>query len=238
MRRGKRPLGGIIDFHVNRNVTLPVREENINSRAMAITRKKEWFLTLTKFQAQCRGFVIRRGLSLVRDHFEKVVFEIDGGLDHLLWRGNIIPQPHFTDTESLLLRHEHSRFQIQGCLDHSERREDVENKESVNSLHQSEVLVPERDKAPDASSRNSCASVNVAENKQEDSVVLQNLPDDDSSENTQPCRFQTVLKDSANTHESLKQQRSTLAMELLWIQQAISSRKKYLALKQRMDVSQ
>lgn len=36
----------------------------------------------------------------------------------------------------------------------------------------------------------------------------------------------SVFKDTAHTPDSLKQQRSTLAMELLWIQQAISSRKK------------
>lgn len=51
-------------------------------------------------QAQCRGYVMRQGLSLVQTQFEDVVREIDGGLDHLQWRGNIIPKPHFTDTVS------------------------------------------------------------------------------------------------------------------------------------------
>ncbi len=40
----------------------------------------------------------------------------------------------------------------------------------------------------------------------------------------------SVFKDTAHTPDSLKQQRSTLAMELLWIQQAISSRKKVRSL--------
>lgn len=36
----------------------------------------------------------------------------------------------------------------------------------------------------------------------------------------------TLLKGVAHTPEALKQHRNTLAMELLWIQQAIASRKK------------
>lgn len=43
---------------------------------------------------------MRQGLSLVQTQFEDIVREIDGGLDHLQWRGNIIPKPHFTDTVS------------------------------------------------------------------------------------------------------------------------------------------
>ncbi|XP_016325406.1 IQ domain-containing protein C-like [Sinocyclocheilus anshuiensis] len=88
--------------------------------------EQKWIQTLTRFQAQCRGYTMRKGLSLVRTQFEETVREIDGGLDHLQWRGNIIPKPHFTDTESLLLQYECSRFQSHDRLDDSEGTENRE----------------------------------------------------------------------------------------------------------------
>ncbi|XP_056108955.1 IQ domain-containing protein C [Rhinichthys klamathensis goyatoka] len=209
--------------------------------------EQTWIQILTQFQAQCRGYVMRQGLSLVQTQFEDIVREIDGGLDHLQWRGNIIPKPHFTDTKSLLLQYERSRFQCHDDhQDDSEREQKIENENSEKTLPQSEIQVPERDEAPETASRDTSTPVD----ERGENVVGQNLADYSTTVcnavNSDVCHsslFQTgpslhsVLKDTAHTPESLKQQRSTLAMELLWIQQAISSRKKYLTLKQRMDVS-
>uniref|UniRef100_A0A9J8CY28 IQ motif containing C n=2 Tax=Cyprinus carpio TaxID=7962 RepID=A0A9J8CY28_CYPCA len=188
--------------------------------------------------AQCRGYVTRKGLSLVQTQFEEMVQEIDGGLDHLQWRGNIIPRPHFTDTvsfsviESLLLQYERSRFQSHYLLEDSGREQ--------KSLPQSEIQVPEKDEATETASRDTSTSVDGIVDKRGENVVTQNLMDDSTalcslvnSDVSLSSLFQT---ETAHTPDSLKQQRSTLAMELLWIQQAISSRKKYLTLKQRMDV--
>ncbi|KAK7140421.1 hypothetical protein R3I94_012893 [Phoxinus phoxinus] len=195
---------------------------------------------LTQFQAQCRGYVMRQGLSLVQTQFEDIVREIDGGLDHLQWRGNIIPKPHFTDTKSLLLQYERSRFQCHDRQDDSKREQKIEN-DCEKTLPQSEIQVPERDEAPETASRDTSTPVDeVGQNLADYSTTLC------SAVNSDVCHsslFQTgpslhsVWKDTAHTPNSLKQQRSTLAMELLWIQQAINSRKKYLSLKQRMDAS-
>ncbi|KTF75718.1 hypothetical protein cypCar_00021334 [Cyprinus carpio] len=203
--------------------------------------EQKWIQTLTRFQAQCRGYVTRKGLSLVQTQFEEMVQEIDGGLDHLQWRGNIIPRPHFTDTESLLLQYERSRFQSHYLLEDSGREQ--------KSLPQSEIQVPEKDEATETASRDTSTSVDGIVDKRGENVVTQNLMDDSTalcslvnSDVSLSSLFQTgpnlhsVFKETAHTPDSLKQQRSTLAMELLWIQQAISSRKKYLTLKQRMDV--
>ncbi|XP_016364112.1 IQ domain-containing protein C-like [Sinocyclocheilus rhinocerous] len=211
--------------------------------------EQKWIQTLTRFQAQCRGYAMRKGLSLVRTQFEETVREIDGGLDHLQWRGNIIPRPHFTDTESLLLQYERSRFQSHDLLDDSERKRKTENEGSEKSLPQSEIQVPEKDEATETASRDTSTSVDGIVDKRGENVVIQNLMDDSTalcsivnSDVSLRSLFQTgpnlhsVFKETAHTPDSLKQQRSTLAMELLWIQQAISSRKKYLTLKQRMDV--
>ncbi|XP_051773507.1 IQ domain-containing protein C isoform X2 [Ctenopharyngodon idella] len=212
--------------------------------------EQKLILILTQFQAQCRGYVMRQGLSLVQTQFEDVVREIDGGLDHLQWRGNIIPKPHFTDTESLLLQYERSRFQCHDCQVDSEREQKIEDEDSEKSLPQSEIHIPERDEAPETASRDTSTPVDGIVEKTGENVVERNLTDDPitfcsavNSDVSHSSLFQTgpglhsVLKDTAHTPDSLKQQRSTLAMELLWIQQAISSRKKYLTLKQRMNVS-
>ncbi|XP_016389052.1 IQ domain-containing protein C [Sinocyclocheilus rhinocerous] len=211
--------------------------------------EQEWIQAITRLQAQCRGYVMRKGLSLVRTQFEEIVREIDGGLDHLQWRGNIIPKPHFTDTESLLLQYERSRFQSHDRLDDSEREQKTENQGSEKSLPQSEIQVPERDEAAETASRDTSTPVDGIVDKRGENVVIQNLMDDSTtlcstvnSDVSHSSLFQTgpnlhsVFKDTEHTLDSLKQQRSTLAMELLWIQQAISSRKKYFTLKQRMDV--
>ncbi|KAG1950306.1 IQ domain-containing protein C-like [Pimephales promelas] len=208
--------------------------------------EQTWIQILTQFQARCRGYVMRQGLLLVQAQFEDIVREIDGGLDHLQWRGNIIPKPHFTDTKSLLLQYERSRFQCHDHQDDSEGEQKIENEDSEKTLPQSDIQVPERDEAPETSSRDTSTPVEeIGEN-----VVGQNLAEYSSTVcnavNSDVCHssllqtgtsLHSVLKDTAHTPDSLKQQRSTLAMELLWIQQAISSRKKYLTLKQRMDVS-
>ncbi|XP_059373263.1 IQ domain-containing protein C-like [Carassius carassius] len=211
-------------------------------------KEQKWIQALTRLQAQCRGYVMRKGLSLIRTQFEEIVREIDGGLDHLQWTGNIIPKPHFTDTENQLLQYDCSRFQSHDRLDNSEREQKTVNEGSEKSLPQSEIQVPERDEAAATASRDSVTTVDGIVDKRRENVVIQNLMDDFTtrystvnSDVNHSSLFQTgtnwhsVFKDTAHTLDSLKQ-RSTLAMELLWIQQAISSRKKYLTLKQRMDV--
>ncbi|XP_067277268.1 IQ domain-containing protein C isoform X2 [Pseudorasbora parva] len=188
---------------------------------------------------------MRQGLSLVQTQFEDIVREIDGGLDHLQWRGHIIPKPHFTDTESLLLQYERTRFQCHGFQDDAESERKIENEDSEKYLPQSEIPVPERDEAPEMASRDSSTPMEGivdkrGENLTDDSTTLCSAVNSDVSHSilfqTGPT-MRSVLKDTGLTPDSLKQQRSTLAMELLWIQQAISSRKKYLTLKQKMNVS-
>ncbi|XP_057197957.1 IQ domain-containing protein C isoform X2 [Triplophysa rosa] len=207
----------------------------------------EWSLKLAQFQAFCRGYLKRRDLDSVRTQFEDIVREIDGGLDHLHWKGKIISKPHFTDTvsfhESLLLQYGRSKNQSHDRVDNSTTEQNIDNMDSEIPAPTPDVLVPEKDEAPETSDRDSCTPLDA------ESVVMPNLAEDSttlwssmnrnvsSSFLLKEQHLHFALKDTEHTSESLKQQRSTLAMELLWIQQAISSRKKYLTLRQRMDVS-
>ncbi|XP_052006968.1 IQ domain-containing protein C [Xyrauchen texanus] len=206
--------------------------------------EQEWIQKLTHFQAYCRGNLMRKDLSSVRTQFEDIVREIDGNLDHLHWRGNIIPKPHFTDTKSLLRNYGCSRIQCNDHLDDSANELKVDYEASDKSVLRSEVLVPERDEAPKTASAEASTildgDVEQSENLTDDSTTLCSAVNPDVSHSSllqKGARVHSVFKDGAHTSDSLRQQRSALAMELLWIQQAISSRKKYLTLKQRMDVS-
>lgn len=204
-------------------------------------KELEWSLKLTQFQAFCRGYQMRKYLSSVRTQFEDIVREIDGGLDHLHWKGNIIPKPHFADTESLLLQYGCSKNRSHLHVDDSTTEQNIEIMDSETPAPTSEVLVPEKDEAPETSDRVSCTPLDtesvVIPNLTNDSALWSAMNPDGSSFLQQGPHMHFALKDTEHTSESLKQQRSTLAMELLWIQQAISSRKKYLTLRQRMDVS-
>lgn len=40
---------------------------------------------------------MRRELKHVQAEYEDIVKELEGVVEHLSWRGQILPQPHFTD---------------------------------------------------------------------------------------------------------------------------------------------
>ncbi|XP_065152531.1 IQ domain-containing protein C [Paramisgurnus dabryanus] len=200
---------------------------------------------LTQFQAFCRGYLIRKYLSLVRTQFEDIVREIDGGLDNLHWEESIIPKPHFTDTESLLLQY--GRFKNQSYDDQFEdsaREQMTDNMYGETPVPSSEVLVPEKDEVFETGNRDKSTPLDedrtIGPNCMGESTTLWSVVNPDVTHSSflqKGDNLHFAFKDTEHTPESLRQQRSTLTMELLWIQQAISSRKKYLTLIQRMDAS-
>lgn len=58
------------------------------------------------FQARCRGYLIRSELKCVQAEYEDIVREVEGSVEHLSWRGLIIPQPHFTDAVKFTSLHQ------------------------------------------------------------------------------------------------------------------------------------
>ncbi|KAF7710812.1 hypothetical protein HF521_009684 [Silurus meridionalis] len=195
------------------------------------------------FQGRCRGYLMRRDLKCVQAEYEDIVKELEGGLEHLSWRGQFLPKPHFTDadTESAFFRYPRPKNQIQECPENVEK---AKMQDEAPCLH-SEVLVPERDEVGscglERDQRETCAPAG-GDTQQE------GLQSDDVTDTTTlalrmsalqqaPPLMLILSKNVPHTPEALKQHRNTLAMELLWIQQAIASRKKYLTLKQKMETS-
>ncbi|KAI4905031.1 hypothetical protein NFI96_020175 [Prochilodus magdalenae] len=193
---------------------------------------------LSLLQARCRGCLVRKELRSVQAEFEDVVRELEGSSDHVTWGGPFIPKPTFTDRENTF------RYRQPKTRPHPEPFEALKEQPGQGEpppLH-SEVLVAERDDEAINSSQRDCSRTctppggdrevagadlsSMAVEMSYSSVLLK-------GHQTQP-----LLKDVAHTPEALRQHRKTLAMELLWIQQAIASRKKYLSLKQKMEVAQ
>ncbi|KAF4089883.1 hypothetical protein AMELA_G00043340 [Ameiurus melas] len=190
--------------------------------------RQEWINNMTYFQARCRGYLMRRELKCVQAEYEDIVRELEGGVEHLSWRGPFIPKPHFTDadTDGAFFRYPQPKTRIRECPEDVEKEQERAGDETP--CLQSEVLVPERDAEPSRGTERDCREISAPSEGalQMSDRILQHAPP-----------MHTLLKGVAHTSEALKQHRNTLAMELLWIQQAIASRKKYLTLKQKMETS-
>ncbi|MCJ8731041.1 hypothetical protein PDJAM_G00191320 [Pangasius djambal] len=206
-----------------------------------IMGRQEWMNNMIYLQARCRGYLMRREVKCVQAEYEDIVRELEGGVEQLSWRGQLIPRPHFIDADmdSAFFRYPRPKVQTQEC---PEGVEEAKVQDETSCLH-SEVLVPERDEEPSCDPERDTGAPPGGDTEREgvrrdsaaETAALVLQMSDSLLQHAPPMR--TLLKDVAHTPEALKQHRNTLAMELLWIQQAIASRKKYLTLKQKMETS-
>ncbi|XP_029350410.1 IQ domain-containing protein C isoform X1 [Echeneis naucrates] len=192
---------------------------------MVMDRDK-WERTLVRFQACARGHLVRSEVRRAREDFEDIVREIDGGLTHLQWRDTPIPLPCFTDTDDLLLR-----------------LSSAASKSPDPGLH-----VTASPQSPAAGSGEPPAQKTGADEgnqRDRDGGVMESTGDSttiwsslelDVSSPLGPRQY-SLAQDVPHTPEALRLHRNTLTMELVWLQQAIDSRKKYLSLKDRLTIS-
>ncbi|XP_018602478.1 IQ domain-containing protein C isoform X1 [Scleropages formosus] len=206
------------------------------------------------FQARLRGFQVRKELSSVRQRYEDIVREIEGDVSALVWKGSVIPTPHFTAPLSA--------WPAGGApAVRGEQLSQGRSTEEAGDLDgQVYALVPERDCNRGRLAHQAAAAVHRKSSTPELSVtsesctegeamadgmwnsvtettsVWDNMAMDASCSLLQKKGLQhrTRVEDLPRTREHLRLHRNSLAMELLWLQQAIGSRKKYLVLKQRL----
>ncbi|XP_074548170.1 IQ domain-containing protein C [Halichoeres trimaculatus] len=213
--------------------------------------RSEWEEKLTCFQACARGFLVRREVRSAREDFENIVREIDGNLTHLEWRQTkTTPTPHFTDTDGPLTQP--CRPPNPGLsVSISPQRQSSLSPEEEAHQHLPERIEAERDGSPGEEQRSAIKERFLS------SSTRKEVPDGEVTESTgdstnawssveldmncdDPCKgtqqYRSV-QEVPRTPEDLRLHRNTLTMELLWLQQAIESRKKYLSLKNRLSVS-
>lgn len=189
-------------------------------------------------QACVRGFLVRRQFQSLRAEYEAVVQEIEGDLGTLQWTRGWIPRPQFLpkkakshqtwkagervpDPEQELW----SRFP---CKEPEKEAiwEGMILKKSGESSANSGSF-PCRDESPWPQNEQSTKTRKLSQGETRDMSKMEN-----------PEAAGPGLSHSQTELQELQYQRSHLAMELLWLQQAINSRKEYLILKQTLNSSE
>lgn len=180
-------------------------------------------------QACVRGFLVRRQFQSLRAEYEAIVQEIEGDLGTLQWTEGWIPRPRFLSQKAKSHRTwkagervpkpEQELWSCYPCKE-AEReaiQEEMMLKESGESSANSGSL-PCRDDSPwlqDKQNRK------TRKHRQEETKDVSEAAD-------------LGLPHSQTELQELQYCHSHLAMELLWLQQAINSRKEYLILKQTL----
>lgn len=222
---------------------------------------------VTHFQARARGYLLRDEVRRARDDFEDIVKEIDGGLDSLKWVKKALYFPHFTDTQDAIFpfssrasNSEISKSEGRDCSDISTtadsglNREDdggdgglLEKLEAERDVSENIALasVPQNffhnciEKVhTDAQNKGDVPDREVMDSACDSTTVWSSADTDmDSCHSIKGLRQYCLAQDVQQTPEALRVHRNTLSMELLWLQQAIDSRKKYLSLKNKLSGS-
>ncbi|XP_030628214.1 IQ domain-containing protein C [Chanos chanos] len=212
---------------------------------------QELLRRITGFQGCARGYLVRKEMRSVQVEFEDIVREIDGDVDHLEWRGSFLPIPHFHDDDYDNPLQTILKVQSKGKAERPVMLEEP-NGESDVCQPVTEVLVPERDETqntiPANVSREPSCPVGADREKEESMLGEEGMTDTSSAWSSVDMSYSSLVlkgsqirslaRDVAHTPEALQLHRKSLAMELLWLQQAIASRKKYLTLKQKLQTSE
>ncbi|XP_030247486.1 IQ domain-containing protein C isoform X2 [Sparus aurata] len=193
----------------------------------------KWETTLTCFQASARGYIVRKEVRRAREDFEDVVREIDGGLTHLEWRETVIPIPHFTDTNGLFPRPSSTAEGVDICASPQ-----IPSATGVSSVERRDHPALNDKGDREKESTMVYKDGGVMESTGDSTPVWSSLElDMNYGHSNKGSRQYCLAQEVPCTPEVLRLHRNTLTMELLWLQQAIDSRKKYLSLKDRLSVS-
>lgn len=176
-------------------------------------------------QACVRGFLVRRQFQSLRAEYEAIVREIEGDLGMLQWTEGWIPRPRFLPEKPK----SHRTWKAKERVPNSEQklRSHLQCKEP-----QREALWEEMMLKKSGESLTNSGSLPYTD----DSHWLQNEQRKPSQEKARDrSRMENPgLPHSHTELQELQYHRSHLAMELLWLQQAINSRKEYLILRQTL----
>ncbi|KAL1776301.1 IQ domain-containing protein C [Sigmodon hispidus] len=180
---------------------------------------------VSALQASIRGFLVRRQFQSLQAEYEAIVQEIEGDLSTLQWTGGWIPKPIFLPEAKSLCSWKAEK------IPNSEQKLwshfPCKDSEKVVTV---EEMVLKKTRGSPAEPGSLC---------QDDSPWLQDEHGRKASQGKTRDLFSSSEVDNADlglsqSQHELQEQRNHLAMELLWLQQAINSRKEYLILKQTL----
>uniref|UniRef100_A0A452IZ17 IQ motif containing C n=1 Tax=Gopherus agassizii TaxID=38772 RepID=A0A452IZ17_9SAUR len=217
---------------------------------------------VTTLQAYVRGYLVRKRFQSLQEDYENMVKEIEGDLGLLQWKGRFIPMPVFPqkkqmkvkrliDQESGSKDHNNTaKGQQKHCpLETLEPEKDCDSRscmkpaaqlqdEQMVSRGESKRVQQNLECDADKSTGQDCSlsgeNTEWKNTSNASSVWSNTVPEIGSTVASQELPFKSIKQELPQTLSDLQCYRNHLAMELLWLQQAIVSRKNYLILKQRL----
>ncbi|XP_007432014.1 IQ domain-containing protein C [Python bivittatus] len=212
---------------------------------------------VVQLQAHVRGYLLRKRLQNIRSNYESIVKEIEGNLDWLQWTSHSLPRPVFlSKLHSAQKSMKAKKFNREELEADEPQKQDTQHSQEVLPSKQTcdfEMQFPSRLPAevtaePEvgeagesleqlARPGNVCSRSGESEECREPSSVSSDWSSTilgmESPRSSQEPHFPKA-PEMPRVMPDLQNYRKHLAMELLWLQQAIVSRKNYLILKQRL----
>ncbi|XP_027857047.1 IQ domain-containing protein C [Xiphophorus couchianus] len=186
---------------------------------------------ITRFQARARGNITRTEVRRAREDFEEIVREVEGDLTHLRWTDTTLSIPHFTDTDGACLQPARHLLEPPELYVSTSQSPDSLDEEGQERCVQPESKDAERE---DWSSIPLRCDGGMMESTRRSSIIWSSPELDNNVYPQKGCQQYCLAQDVPRTSDALRLHRNTLTMELVWLQQAIDSRKKYLSLKDRL----
>ncbi|XP_056365421.1 IQ domain-containing protein C isoform X2 [Oenanthe melanoleuca] len=191
---------------------------------------------VTRLQAAARGFLLRKRLRGLREEFEAAVLEIEGSLGQLRWSGRVLQTPSFGPQPSPgKALDPGDAVKNETIPKKTLKKPDPPGAERAGSFGNIPSSAPlPSGTTPKPPNLGSGADKNLEKerrapagsqewDKKWDSSHLRASPEI-------PADLQGLSRSELQSH------RKHLLMELLWIQQAIASRKHFLMLKQKLGI--
>ncbi|KAM5323375.1 IQ domain-containing protein C isoform 2-T2 [Glossophaga mutica] len=206
----------------------------VGARSWRPMEREQLLRKVVVLQACVRGFLVRRQFQSLRAEYEAVVRELEGDLDTLQWTEGWIPRPQFLPQKAKSHRTWRARErapkpeqELRSCFSRKDPErevipEEMMLKKSGESSANPDSL-PCRDDSPRLQDEQSRKTRKPSQEKTRDMARMEN-----------PEAAGPGLPHSPAELQELQYRRSHLAMELLWLQQAINSRKEYLTLRQAL----
>ncbi|XP_064587805.1 IQ domain-containing protein C-like isoform X3 [Zonotrichia leucophrys gambelii] len=205
--------------------------------------------SVTRLQACARGFLLRRRLRSVRAEFEAAVLEIEGDLRQLRWIGRVLQRPRFGPEDApgpaptgfgaagaaRPAQHSPGKPLDSGEAAENKKRKKWEKLNPGGAERGGNIPPsspnPKNAKNPKNPQDLGCGAAEIPEEEEEGALEW----DSDSSELGASTEIPEELQRLPRWE--LQALRTRLLLELLWIQQAIASRKHFLLLKQKLGVA-
>ncbi|XP_005723911.1 IQ domain-containing protein C [Pundamilia nyererei] len=211
--------------------------------------RSKWEKTIVNLQACSRGYLVRKEVCKAREDFEDIVKEIDGRLTHLKWTDTLISIPQFIDTGSLRPPPSSPATKPLNPETDVSATPQIPALSPENRDHHCALLEKTEAERDDSQTcLPSSSSIRGEGEGQRQSGVVESTAGSSSvwssveldmnyTQSHKGSHRYCLTQEVPRTPEALRFHRSTLTMELLWLQQAIDSRKKYLSLKDKLSAS-